>query len=125
MDQKKKRGNVRRAGTLLSTTVSTPPPTQLNVNKVKKDWIFDDGGEPAGDGSLTPQSDKSGMESWSHELVKILVASTLAWPGMNLYAAVSAVSNMLDLIRAQSVILQLQKLPNNDLANDKPEKQRS
>ena len=63
MGQKKKRGNVRRAGTLLSTTVNTPPPTQLNVNKVKKDWIFDDGGEPAGDGSLTPQSDKSGMES--------------------------------------------------------------
>ena len=61
MDQKKKRGNVRRAGTLLSTTVSTPPPAQLNVNKVKKDWIFDDGGEPAADGSLTPQSDKSGM----------------------------------------------------------------
>ena len=32
---------------------------------------------------------------------------------------------MLDLIRAQSVILQLQKLKNNDLANDKPERQRS
>ena len=32
---------------------------------------------------------------------------------------------MLDLIRAQSVILQLQKLKNIDLAKDKPEKQRS
>ena len=43
----------------------------------------------------------------------------------DLYAAGSAVSNIFDLIRSQSVILHLQKLQNNDLANDKPEKQRS
>jgi len=57
IDPKKKRANVRRPGTLLTTTVSTPT-LPLSVNKVKKDWIFEDG-DQGDDGSLTPQSDKS------------------------------------------------------------------